>query len=261
MTNSFFQSPRQLVHHARDEISDASKLIEDFVGQQRASRVTYQDHLAREDVHRVKLEGPELPLKVANLVKDAAANLRDALDHAVYAAAVYLNGGKPRHTGFPFALDDTGVAGELASKRLADNPQEMRPYLLGLQPYKGGNDLLWSLNQLRNPSTHRFIVPVGTALMSQSLGIGSASITTMKAGYSQWYPDVKEIEFLRLGWGSKIDYQVQISVAVLFEEIEAVKGKPVIDMLQMMAKAVSSVVDGLESEAIRIREARGPAPL
>jgi hypothetical protein len=64
--------------------------------------------------------------------------------------------------------------------------------------------------------------------------------------YSQWYPELREIEFLRLGWGSRIDYQVQISVNVFFEEVEAVTGKPVIDTLSMMADAVSVVLQGIE---------------
>lgn len=249
-----FGSPKQLINHARDEIEAAENLIAGYARSQHGTNVTYIDPITGQNVYCVRIIGPDLPPKIANIVKDAAGNLRDALDHAVYGAAVAKSGGEPKNTGFPFAKDAAGVQGELGGKRLSGNPPEIHPILASFKPYEGGNDTLWALNQIRNPSTHRFIVPVGSAAMMGSLDIGSAMITgNSEIGYSRWDAAKKEVEYMRLGPGSTSQHQVNISVAVMFDGIKAVAGKPVIPTLNLMVAEVDRVISAIEGECRRLR--------
>ena len=248
-----FASPKQLISHARDEIKAAADLVAEYARSQRGTRVVHDDPVARQKIHCVRIAGPAIPPKLTNIVKDAAGNLRDALDHAVYSAAVVIVGGEPKDTGFPFAKDAAGVQGELGSPRLAGNPPEIRPCLEGFQPYKGGNDALWAMNQIRNPNTHRFIVPVASAAMTRNIGISEAMFTgTSEFGYSRWDAAKNEVEFMRVSRDSYIDYQVRIAIGVTFEGIEAVAGKLLIPTLNLMASETERVVLAVEAECRRL---------
>jgi hypothetical protein len=247
-----FASPKQLISHARDEINETEGMVGAFIASQQYARVIYVDSNTGEQIHRVRVTGPALPPKVTNIVKDAAGNLRDALDHAAYSAAIVINGGEPRDTGFPFAKDAAGVEGELASKRLRGNPSEIRPILAGFNPHEGGNETLWTMNQIRNPSTHRFIVPVGSAAMSTGIGISSGTINSGSFGYSFWDATANEVEYLRIGAGSHLNYQVHVTLQVTFEGVNAVTGKLLIPTLRLMATETERVVTEIEAAAQRI---------
>jgi hypothetical protein len=222
--------------------------------------MVYSDNQTGQHVFRVKITGPDLPPKVSNIVKDAAGNLRDALDHAVYSAAVVLVGGKPTDTGFPFAKDLAGVRGELNGKRLAGNPPEIRALLESFCPYEGGNATLWAMNQIRNPNTHRFIVPVGSAITGTSIGISFALPSgNCTIGYSKWDAARNEVEYMRLGPGSHMNHQVNVTMSVAFEGIDAVNGKPVVPTLNLMADEADRIVAAIEAETLKVIALRRPA--
>ena len=256
-TKDNFASPKMLISHAWDHIEDASTRITAFFEAKPYARVVDLDSEKNQEVHKARLT-KRLPAKISAVVKDAAANLRDALDHAVYSSAVMLTGkSDPQHTGFPFAKDAKGVAGELGGKRLCGNPPEIRPVLASFNPYEGGNKLLWGLNQVRNPNTHRVIVPVGAAALRQtSQGPGGVVNGTLMYGYSRWDADKNEVEFLRITPGNNFQYEVRISFGVVFEEGGTLKGAPVIDTLKDIAAEVGRVVARIESETTQILAAR-----
>lgn len=253
-----FKSPKQLISHASDEIEAARGIVGQFINAQKYTPKVHTDLITGEQIYRIKVQGPSLPDKLSNIVKDAAGNLRDALDHAVYSGALVISGGTPTDTGFPFAKDAAGVIGELAGKRLAGNPVALRPVLAGFKPYEGGNDILWALNQIRNPNTHRFIVPVGAAHGMGSLFIGHAVFTSGTRIYSKWDPTTKEIEYMRLGRGSTANYQVDPAIAVVFEGINAMVGKPLIPSLDAMVAEVDNVVRAIEVAAAKIASGGSP---
>src|SRR6185437_10949701 len=141
-----FDDPKHLISHSREEIDDVERLARAYVASRKYTPMIHVDAETREKVFTIKIEGGPLPPKIANHVKDATGNLRDALDHAVYCATVGLRGGgAPKYTGFPFADSAKGIEGELDGPRLRDNAPEIRQLLIGFQPYKGGNHTLWAL--------------------------------------------------------------------------------------------------------------------
>lgn len=247
-----FESPRQLISHARDLIASADDMIADYIGKREWTKVVYDDPVTLEKIHCARMAGPDLPPKVANIVKDAAGNLRDVLDHAAYSAAVAIVGGEPLKTGFPFAKNAAGVSGELNGPRLSGNPPAIHSVLANLKPYEGGNDTLWALNQLRNPSIHRFIVPVGSAAVTGPITIERGVISGGRIGYSTWDPVKSEVEYARVGAGSSFSHQVRFSVNITFEKVAVVTGKPVIPMLKLMASEAELCVAAIEAECKRL---------
>lgn len=247
-----FESPRALLKRGREQIEEAGQLIRSFFERKPYTRVIDIDRETAQEVHKVRLTA-NIPGAVRVAVKDASSNLRDALDHAIYAAAVCLVGGDPDNTGFPFARDAAGVQGELNGPRLKGNPPELRPLLASFEPHEGGNKLLCGLNRIRNPNTHRILVPVGSAGMAPESFMRKATITGgFKFGYSQWDAAKNEIEYLRVGLGSKYDYEVKVAFFVQFGDVPILGGMELIRTLHAIAGEVERVVEGIENETARL---------
>lgn len=255
--NSLFESPFALIDHARDEIQDARTRAETFFKSEPYTVIVDFDPQTRAEVHKLKLTS-NLPGKISAVVKDATGNLRDALDHAVYASALAIaSRDSVGKTGFPFAKNAAGVQGELAGPRLSGNPPEIRPFLASLHPYEAGNPILWALNQVRNPNTHRVIVPVMSAVAAPSAALHYAvTKPPFLFGYSHWDPSKNEVEFFRAGRGSVFNYEVEISFGITFGDVPAVRGQEVFSTLDGMATEVSRIVHAVKAETERILRSR-----
>lgn len=248
-----FESPKLLFNHARDHIKDLETRIKTVFDRQPYTSIVERDREAGQDVHKVRLTA-KLPRKVDAVAKDALGNLRDTLDHAVYASAAALRPGKtPHRTAFPFANDATGVHNRL-NRELIDIPPGIRTFLEGLCPHKTGNQLLWGLNCTRNVKTHRVVVPLVTASTGNSLSIGSAIINgPSQIGYNRWDATKNEVEYMRLGPGSQVHYKLNVSFDVLFGDVEVLGGNPVVGTLNAVASEVESILLGIEAETARLR--------
>ena len=261
MTTDPFESPRILIERAREQIGEADSNLKAFFDRKPCANVIDFDRETSQQVHKVRLTA-KLPERVTAIVKDVTGNLRDALDHAVYACAVALSVDEPTSTGFPFARDAAGVTGELNGKRLSGNPPEIRAFLAAFEPHQTGNQLLWGLNRIRVPKTHRVLIPVLISAGSTSIGIGELRMAGGGAGgqigYSKWDPAKNEVEYMRLPYRSTFKYEMQTSFDVLFGEIEAVGGQPAIGTLNAIAGEVERVVSAIEAETTRIIGARTP---
>jgi hypothetical protein len=252
--DELFAGPYDLIEHAREEIEQAFRLAQGFADQRPLVQFTEIDRKTGDLVHKARLTA-KLPSKIRVFIKDAAGNLRDALDHAVFASTVALTGiSEPKSTGFPFAKDARGVDERLKSKALEGNATDIRPLLASLQPHENGNTLLWTLNQVRNPNTHRFIVPLVSLAQATDALIRVSQINPGSVlGRSIWDPERQEIEYLRLGPGSLSEVQfAQFVLHFVFGEVDAVRGKEVFGNVKAMANAVQDAVDGIKAETARL---------
>lgn len=246
-----------LIERGRQHIDEADRQIKAFFNAKPYTGVVDIDHQTGQEVHKMKLTA-RLPGGIKTIVKDATANLRDALDHAVYSSAVALVGGDPSDTGFPFAKDAAGVAGELGGKRLRGNPAEIRPFLAAFEPHEAGNKLLWGLNRIRNPNTHRVIVPVGAASIASRIAMTGGEIKgPASIGYSKWIAAENAVEFMRVGIGSEVQYQVDVAMNVTFGNIDSMRDQEVIGTLNAIATEVERVVTDIKAETARLLSERG----
>lgn len=252
MAEDPFESPKQLIGRARSQIDELEKDITAFFDQESGKPVIREDPKTGQQVHTVLLT-KVLPSQWTLVLKDAIGNLRDALDHAVYSAAIVLGVTNPEKTAFPFGKDHAAVESSLAGRNFGDVPPKLRPFLIGLKPYPGGNLLLQYLNKIRNPNTHRTLVPTGSA-MTSSMRFSGALNGPTKMGYSLWLPETNEIEFMRLGRGSKADYHLNFNFRVIFGGIDIVRGKLVVPTLNEIASEVERIVLEMELEATRLQQ-------
>lgn len=258
MTNlPAFDSPKELVGHAGEHIDRLQGEIKAFFDRQPYAKVVDFDREANQHIYKLRITA-KLPSPVRLIFKDATSNLRDALDHAVYASAVSLGVDDPEKTGFPFANDASHLQGELRTWKFSDVPQDIHPILMTFRPYPGGNDLLVGLNRMRNPNTHRVIVPVGFASMGNSISLGSGTLTSGQLGYSRWDAAKNEVEYMRLGFGSTFNAKVEFSFDVTFGDIEFVRDQPVVGVLRAIQAEVNRIILALEAETARILRERNP---
>jgi hypothetical protein len=249
-----FESPKWQIERAREHIQQLDTEINAFFASKPCARVVEHDPNTGDQIYKVRLTA-KLPGRLRVILKDATSNLRDALDHAVYAAAVSLGVADPEKTGFPFANDALHLQGELGTWKFSHVPQSIHPILMSFKPYPGGNDLLVGLNRIRNPNTHRVIVPVGFATQSLAITGGAGLLTGGQIGYSRWHPATNEVEYMRLGAGSDFKHDVQITFDVAFGDVEFVRGKPVCPTLHEIMTEVNCIILGLEAETARIKRA------
>ncbi|RWN51902.1 hypothetical protein [Mesorhizobium sp.] len=252
-----FESAKLQIERGREHIKDAETRIKAFFSREPYATVVDKDAQTGQQSHKIRLT-EKLPPNVRGIVKDASSNLRDALDHAVYANAVALIGGDPSDTGFPFANDDAGVTGELNGRRLRGNPVEIRPLLASFKPYPAGNQLLCALNRVRNPNTHRVIVPIGAAAIGAEFKFGEEIRGPVQIGINHWDASKNEVTYLIAGAGSKVQYEVKASFNVVFGEVDLVAGQPVIATLYAIASETERVILAIEAETARILRDRAP---
>jgi hypothetical protein len=115
----------------------------------------------------VKPIPPEIPLIAGEIIQ----NLRSALDHLAYQ--LYLlgtKGGKVnKNIAFPIA-ENKLIYDEIKPRRIKGMSSAAIAAIDAVQPYGGGNDVLWQLHALNNIDKHRLILTVGSAVRSVDFG-------------------------------------------------------------------------------------------
>jgi hypothetical protein len=190
---------------------------------------------------------------VLGILFDAANNLRAVLDQAGYATAIASGKVDPKRAYFPFA----GSAAELPNviaRNSKDLPPEIISLFSGFKPYKGGHRTLWALNRLCNTKKHCSLVPLQLGRMRLSYG---ASCETGLGGVDQnftakWNPESHEIALMRAAPEVRFTGDISFTFTVAIKSIEALRDKPVIEVLDALAGKVESILMATEAEARRI---------
>src|SRR5258708_22278191 len=111
----------------------------------------------------------QIPSEIPLIAGEVIQNLRSALDHVAYRLA----GTKANQdTAFPIAKSKVEYERKdgLRSRRTKGMSAAAIAAIDAVQPYGGGNDVLWHLNALNNIDKHRLILTVGSAVRSVDLG-------------------------------------------------------------------------------------------
>lgn len=213
---------------------------------------------AREVVYTmdaVKPIPPEIPLIAGEIIQ----NLRSALDHLAYQ--LYCIGTKGatvnKQIAFPIAESKLKYD-EIKPSRTKGMSSAAIAAIDAVQPYGGGNDVLWHLHALNNIDKHRLILTVGSAVHSADLG----SVMQQKAPKESRLSRVNLSAFFipkdnsyPLDVGTEV-FKDQTSLEVIripmrFEivlyEKGIIEGKSLVPELQAMINAVEKVIVDLRS--------------
>jgi hypothetical protein len=177
-------------------------------------------------------------------------SLRSCLDQAGYAIAVAI-GKKGKNAHFPFGDTAADVEGA-RSGRSKELPKDIFDMMASYKPYRGGNDLLWSMNKICNSHKHEIITPVahycGGAVFNQISFHGGFGAFMCPV----WDFVKNEMIIARVAHGATFNYDIKHAFFIAFADINPVKGQPAIPILNQMISIVDSIIAGLETEANRL---------
>lgn len=110
---------------------------------------------------------PPVPSEVAVIVGEVLHNLRVPLDYLACALA-HQHTGSDKGVYFPFGQDEDAFVVQ-AKERCKKIPIEAVAMIHALKPYKGGNELLWSIHEMNRADKHRELAPINLRTGSNSL--------------------------------------------------------------------------------------------
>jgi hypothetical protein len=242
------QSARQKLAWGKKRIKDLDAELRAFNDTHPYERVIEPNPEAFGQVHlKVKLT-KAIPESIPLIVGDAACNLRDALDHAVYGVAA-AKGGSPKEAYFPFARNSDSFEKNLKG-RCRDVPHEIYPIFRALKPYQGGNDFLWSLNQVCVGNKHKIVAPMGNGALLNKVQVTGVGFAINRD--PQWDHAKNEMIFLTARTDANFHHELNFTFFVAFHNVPVIEGMPVDTVLDKMAGMVEGILGIIEAEATRL---------
>ena len=128
-------------------------------------------------------------------------------------------------------------------------PLEIQTLFRSFKPYNGGNNPLWTLNQLRN-ATHTALTPIG-------FPVGGMALRNIPGGKFEipavrWDSEKDEMIFAKVPAGSTFNCDFNLTFLVAFGEVDLGEGPITIDRLQLMSAEVRRVINDTEAECRRL---------
>jgi hypothetical protein len=245
-----FYSANVRIARAEKHLKDLEAQIDGFFGEKPYTRVVDPDPNGTHEIHKIRLTKP-FPIGWRILATEIIEHLRASLDHATWATA-YLKTANPDigQTAFPFAgtladLDDS------MRRRSKNVPAEIQAILRTFQPYKGGNDYLFALNDMCNLSKHSLITFIAGALVD-------AEVKGSGWGAVEFFKDLtldsttNEIPCARVQRGLHFDHEIKIGVYPAIKYGKTATTYPATDFLSAMCAQAHIIILTIEKESRRI---------
>jgi hypothetical protein len=244
-----FESPKRRLLRAKQHIRDLDARIEKFFKKQPHKRVVDLDADGVTELHKVKLTKP-VPNQFADRTAEAVEGLRSALDQTGYAVAVLAGAVEPKSAYFPIAEKAADLENVIKG-RCKDLPPAIVSYFRSFNPYKGGNDPIWTLNRASNLGKHRALVRIGMSVLKITT-IGPGLLIGGRIPLPRWDSEKNEMIFGVVEPGGKFLYDFEFTFFIAFDEIEIIEGNPVVPVLATMTGEVERIIRGTEAECRKI---------
>lgn len=241
------------VNRAKVKFDRVKSAVNAFIADDRHS-VRFEHDAKR--TYMIARVDKDIPEDVAWEIVEAVGHLRSALDKAI-VELVDLNGFGSSGAAFPFGGQNhlgqadpfPSARNEFLKKKLTSDQWEL---ILATKPYPGGNDTLWSINQIANADKHRKgLVEVVCRLRNEVVvGVNKpaqARMTIVEAEPSKSHPVLKdkERETMVLSFGrDSFNYKVDCTLneEIVFGNITPVHGKNVLPVLNQQIRMVERVI-------------------
>ena len=207
-------------------------------------------------------ECPSIPNEISLLIGDAAHNLRTALDLLAYSLA---NDHSPRinlsHIYFPICENAGGYEAESTRKTKGMSKASIDA-IRAIQPYGGGNDLLWGLHRLDIIDKHRLLVTAVVVVDKIGFDVETERVQNAFRGVFGLAPNAIPKQTIYFGAPASIeppkkgalmfwiagnhenDRDVQFTFDITFAEPTVFKGKPIVATLRNISHTVNEIVAG-----------------
>jgi hypothetical protein len=220
-----FESPRLLLSGAREEFNRLKDLFDAFFLKDRPYRIVFDDksHPAKVVCYAEILKKPtaEMRLSTYRTVND----LRNALDQALYGAAVALGQTKLSNVWFPFRENPRDLEHVFTRNgRCSDVPVELHALLRSFEPYprgngySGGDSALRDLGRIANPNKHSVALRIGLEIQGLlKMGI-LANNGAVRAITPTWNRSENKLSLFELIKSTTFNYDIEFPTFVAFDE-------------------------------------------
>jgi hypothetical protein len=193
-----------------------------------------------------------LPSDLRLAAADAIYNLRSALDQATCRCAV-LAGKAPDGTYFPHGIDKAGFEASIA-KKCKKIPESIRAAIATFEPYYGGHGYLFrALHDLNLIDKHTDLIQAHVALKRVSVTPGAGSLPQGKRTIWHRTEDGLEVVSGPAPAPTDINQNIEFTISVTFAEIDALRGKAVLHVLNQLCELVERTIGMMETECRVLR--------
>lgn len=249
-----FESPKLLLARAKENIGELHKRVGAFFDRKPYARVTDKDPQTGWDRHKLRLTA-KLPGSISAIYSESLSHLRHSLDQATCAASIALGATRIKQTYFPVCEDANQLDGQV-SRVCRDVPDELKPFLKSLKPYRRQDSFLWAISRLASTNKHQLLTPMliehnGVMGVRSSVGFG---VEWMPDG--RWDSEKNELSVALVKPGTKPRYDLQFRLDVSLSKNDAHIRGPALPLLGMFFAETENTLSAIETETARILKER-----
>jgi hypothetical protein len=253
MTDDPFYSAKLRIERAEEHLNDFESKIDSFFAENPYTRGVDLDPDGIHEIYKVRLT-KRFPYRWRLLVTEIIEHLRASLDHATWATA-YLATKNPNLEFGVFPFSNSAANFENRMRGVSkDVPTEIQAILRTFQPYKGGNDDLYALNDLCNLSKHALVAFVACTTHTGEISSAGGE-WDREIGYYRppvWDRVKNEIPYARVKRGARFDHQIKLTVYVSLDYRELTSAESAPAILDAFLREAQRVVLAIEAESRRI---------
>lgn len=248
-----FASPRLLLTRAKKNFAKLKRSAKAFVKKE-PYEMFCEANADNPDLVTYKVRmTKELPDVISEHTGHIVNGLRSSLDHALHVIA-RASGCKKRQPDahFPFSKDFDHFENNLKG-RCKDVPQEIWPLLRSFQPYKGGEDFLFALNEVCNSNKHAIVVPIVNGSFAAGISAMGTGFITMPCD-PKWDHAKNEMELITVSRTTteKFEYKFNLVGDILFGEVGLLTHHPILPNIVKFIWMVGIILDEIETESRRL---------
>jgi hypothetical protein len=251
---SLFYSAHVRCNRAKEHLKDLGTQIDKFFRKKPYAIVTENDSDGIHQIHIIRFT-ERFPFRWRILATEIIEHARASLDHATFAAHLAARGHpNSNFVAFPFgrmpADLDNSVRGR--SKELLP---EIQTLLRSFNCYEGGNDPLYTLNELCNVSKHAliaFMAGVASAGEVQGLYDPFALAGVQFTKNLHWDRAKNEIQYARTKRDVGFNHYGNLTIFVAIQNKEATSTESAVAVLDTMVSEAQRVVSAIEAECRRL---------
>lgn len=251
-----FYSPRLTLVRAQQHINDFKNSVQEFTDSKPWEYRVDKESRPGQAFHKV-IFTRELPEMLPCILFDATNNLRAALDQAGYASAVAAKSPSLKATKFPFGPCERDWQNNLAGG-CKDLPQAIRAIFENARSYKGGDDILWAVNEIANAKKHLALRPLvitapSAFFTARSVGPGGLEEIVSPGGFGiGWDGNKREITLWSGPESTLVDLEANVTFTVAVDGMDVISNCQTTLFLTAAYQKIARIVADAEAECRRI---------
>lgn len=245
MKQTPLNGPKLKLERAKRHIRDTETAVRDFIAGNPYDIFEEVDLKTGEQHVKVRLSDAPIPGDIGLTAADAIHNMRVSLDQLACSLAAQHGFPDSRSTYFPFGRSRDHFETDAIKKKIKRLSPAAQAMVALQKPYRGGDDMLWSLHALDLMDKHQKLVPV------YSTGSGVAFFGLTKKPIKlianpTWSVAENDMTIAIFPPGTYPEGNFKISFNVAFGEVGPVEGKPIVAVLNVLAARVDKILGKFE---------------